>query len=242
MSFLDNNKIAITLYCLYMIENLIFGFTLLYFYIKRTRGKNKQKVVETMETSTNLWGIRISIFALIVSNIPSAIWPQYLTFPGDWNNGHWDIFNEINVDHDKARIYTYVIMIFGIILMLIGDILLIWTLHNLGRMWTMLVSTVENAELVTTGPYQLARHPMYTSIIIFWIGYFFVGQWFTWICGTSAFIFVITRIRNEERVLIKQFGQEYIDYMNKRGAFCCYTLCDCGIGTHAQQIQMALLS
>eukprot|EP01084_Bolivina_argentea_P157902 275129_1 len=239
MAFFDDNKVTIALWILSMVANCIFGLTIIYFYLKRSCGKNKQKVIQRVETSLNLWGIRISILFVLISIIISSMWPQYFTFYGEWKHAHWDIFDGMNAN--KARTYTYIIMSFGITLMFIGDILLIWTLYNLGRMWTMLVATVENAELITTGPYQLARHPMYTSIIIFWIGYLLgIGQWLTWICGDVAFIFAITRIRNEERVLIKQFGQEYIDYMNTRGAFCCYTFCDCGIG--AQERQVTLLS
>ena len=94
-------------------------------------------------------------------------------------------------------------IIIGVLIMFIGDFLLIWTLYNLGRMWTMLVSKVNNAELVTTGPYQLARHPMYCSVIIYFIGYLITsGGWFVEIMFIIHFIFVVTRIRNEERVLI----------------------------------------
>eukprot|EP01084_Bolivina_argentea_P157903 275131_1 len=195
-------------------------------------------------------GSKISELLLIVSVFLSSIYPKYFTFYCDWNNDHWDIFNGINTD--KAKLYTYIIMVFGIILMLISDILMVWTLYNLGRMRTVHVSKTETElkpmrrQSMWRGsrrPYQMARHPMYTALMLFLIGFLAgIGQWLTWLCFCCIFAFAVPRIRNEERLLlIQQFGQEYIEYMNERGTFCCCTFCDCGISAEERQSYIYLL-
>ncbi|ETO09721.1 Isoprenylcysteine carboxyl methyltransferase [Reticulomyxa filosa] len=98
-------------------------------------------------------------------------------------------------------------------------------------MWTMLICRVENHQLVKNGPYRFARHPTYTVLTLFSVGFFLcTGSWLVFLCLVFNVAVASSRIRQEERLLVHQFGQEYIDYMEKTGAFCCIPkLCDCGI-------------
>ena len=210
-----------TLTIIVVIAYLLFPATIVFFYLKRTCGKNAQKVDEQVDHPINVWGIRITILFVIAAMVLTAIFPDTFTF--SWKD---DVFK----NSKNRSTWSLVMLIIGAIILYIADFLLIWTLYNLGRMWTMLVSKVNDAQLVTSGPYQLARHPMYCSVIIYFIGYLIIsGGWLVEIMFIFHFAFVITRIRNEERVLIQQFGSQYIEYMNQRGAFCPCTQCDCGI-------------
>jgi protein-S-isoprenylcysteine O-methyltransferase Ste14 len=77
----------------------------------------------------------------------------------------------------------------------------------------------QNHKLITTGPYKVIRHPMYTAFLIFHSSIFLItGNWFIgiiWIIGL-LFVFLI-RIRKEEKMLIEAFGDEYKEYIQKTG-------------------------
>jgi protein-S-isoprenylcysteine O-methyltransferase Ste14 len=68
---------------------------------------------------------------------------------------------------------------------------------------------------VTSGPYRWIRHPSYTGVLIFLVGWGLALQ-----SGVSVLanivIFAIaygSRILFEERVLVKELGSAYVDYM-----------------------------
>ncbi|WP_281041231.1 isoprenylcysteine carboxylmethyltransferase family protein, partial [Mesorhizobium sp. M8A.F.Ca.ET.218.01.1.1] len=49
------------------------------------------------------------------------------------------------------------------VLAVAGMALLVWARQTLGRNWSQTVSAKQDHELVTSGPYRLLRHPMYTG-------------------------------------------------------------------------------
>jgi len=76
-------------------------------------------------------------------------------------------------------------------------------------------------KLVTTGPYQFVRHPLYSAII--WSGTGMVAVWFrSWFVIASALpisIFWSWHVQKEELYMIKKFGDEYREYMKNTGQF-----------------------
>ncbi len=93
---------------------------------------------------------------------------------------------------------------------------LLWKSHNdLGRNWAPTVAMRFEHELVTNGVYKYLRHPMYTAHLVWAIAQILILQ--NWIAGYSFLIaqvpFYIIRIKNEEAMMIKQFGKEYTAYM-----------------------------
>src|SRR5581483_144227 len=52
----------------------------------------------------------------------------------------------------------------GLILMMLGFAFAIWARIHLGRNWGMPMSRKQEPELVTSGPYALVRHPIYSGI------------------------------------------------------------------------------
>jgi protein-S-isoprenylcysteine O-methyltransferase Ste14 len=97
----------------------------------------------------------------------------------------------------------------------------IWLLwrshHDLGRNWTPTVAKRYDAELITSGVYKYICHPMYTAHLIWAIAQIMILH--NWIAGYSFLIvlvpFYFIRIKNEERMMIEQFGVAYKDYMKK---------------------------
>jgi protein-S-isoprenylcysteine O-methyltransferase Ste14 len=68
--------------------------------------------------------------------------------------------------------------------------------------------------LVTTGPYRFVRHSIYSSMILMLIGtILFYGSWFVCIVSSAAATAVILRVKQEEAIMIKLFGDKYTHYM-----------------------------
>ena len=105
-------------------------------------------------------------------------------------------------------------LIIGWLMIVIGLIFMIWISRFLT---TKLISA---RKLVTNGPYQYARHPMYVAIYIILIGVgilFFSIHWFIILLIFIPFWCVECKI--EEKQLIKLYGQEYLNYKKKVGMF-----------------------
>jgi protein-S-isoprenylcysteine O-methyltransferase Ste14 len=97
----------------------------------------------------------------------------------------------------------------------------IWARRHLGRNWSGSVTITADHELITTGPYRLARHPIYTGLLIAFAGNaLVVGE----VRGLIAFAFAIAfaalwrKLRLEERFMREQFGQAYEEYSRRVAA------------------------
>ena len=82
--------------------------------------------------------------------------------------------------------------------------------------WEIFWYKTYKGQLVTDGIFQYIRHPHYTSLLIIGFG---LSVFF---CSLSAFIIaliavpiMILSIIDEEKLLKKQYGQDYLDYMKK---------------------------
>ena len=58
----------------------------------------------------------------------------------------------------------------GTILCIAGLIFCVWARFTLGRNWSGVVTLKGGHELITSGPYAIVRHPIYTGILVMIIG------------------------------------------------------------------------
>ncbi|HXX88551.1 MAG TPA: isoprenylcysteine carboxylmethyltransferase family protein [Candidatus Acidoferrum sp.] len=108
--------------------------------------------------------------------------------------------------------------IFGMLLTAFGYFLFLWSVATRGKYassWAMR----ENHRLVTWGPYRLVRHPSYLAYFAMFIGFLFI--WPTWLSlipliAIPAYYQVTLQ---EERLLERRFGEEYLKYQQKTGRF-----------------------
>jgi methanethiol S-methyltransferase len=71
-------------------------------------------------------------------------------------------------------------------------------------------------EFKTDGLLKYVRHPVYSASILILTGYFlFDPKWSTLISVSMLILYFIVGSRFEERKLIRQFGEKYIDYKRK---------------------------
>jgi protein-S-isoprenylcysteine O-methyltransferase Ste14 len=95
----------------------------------------------------------------------------------------------------------------------------VWARMILGQNWSGSVALKEGHRLILTGPYRLVRHPIYTGIIIGLAGTALaIGQ----VRGLVAVILLtatfLWKSRCEERLMLAEFGEEYIRYRREVNA------------------------
>ena len=107
----------------------------------------------------------------------------------------------------------------GIVLFALAIWLLWRSHHDLGKNWTVTVALHYEHELITSGVYKYMRHPMYSAHLLWAIAQIMILH--NWIAGYSFLIaqipFYLIRIKNEEAMMIEQFGAAYKAYMEKTG-------------------------
>lgn len=88
---------------------------------------------------------------------------------------------------------------------------------ELGRNWSITLEIREQHQLVSTGPYAVIRHPMYTSFLLMALGQaFLLANWVAGLAGLIGFaILFFLRVDKEERMMLEIFGPQYRTYMER---------------------------
>ena len=103
----------------------------------------------------------------------------------------------------------------GIGLCALGIAIAIWARTFIGRNWGAPMSLREGHELVTSGPYALVRHPIYSGISLALLGTSLVA-WFPWMALTAAaFAYFVYAAGAEERSMRAQFPDAYPPYVKR---------------------------
>jgi protein-S-isoprenylcysteine O-methyltransferase Ste14 len=102
------------------------------------------------------------------------------------------------------------------VLLLISGLWLFNRSHlDLGTNWSVSLELRENHSLVTHGLYKKIRHPMYASLLLYYIAEPFLIT--NWIIGPLGFITLAVlyfcRVQSEEKMMLDQFGDQYRAYM-----------------------------
>lgn len=107
----------------------------------------------------------------------------------------------------------------GFLILLIGVFLTFWASIELGSNFTIWPEPKQKSSLSHFGPYRYIRHPIYSGLILFSIGWSLVST--SMYAGIlSATLFLVLRLKSsiEESLLIKRFDG-YGRYMRKTGKF-----------------------
>ncbi len=98
--------------------------------------------------------------------------------------------------------------------------LLAWIHRELDRQYSAILEIKEDHRLITTGPYEKVRHPMYTVLTLFSVGISMVtGNALIILFGILLMIGFPFWVRIEEKKMIETFGDEYLEYMKRTGRF-----------------------
>ena len=100
----------------------------------------------------------------------------------------------------------------GLALLFVGLGFAVWARVHIGRNWGTPMTKKNEPELVTSGPYHLVRHPIYTGILLAGIGTA-VALSFIWLFAVVlAAVYFVYAATIEERFMTEQFPDAYPDY------------------------------
>ncbi len=107
--------------------------------------------------------------------------------------------------------------IIGVIMIIMG-LAIRWTaILTLRRLFTVNVDIVTNHRIITGGIYKYVRHPSYSGSLLSFLG---LGIYFSnWLSAIVIFVPILAvfliRISVEEKALLTQFKEEYLDYCGR---------------------------
>jgi protein-S-isoprenylcysteine O-methyltransferase Ste14 len=114
---------------------------------------------------------------------------------------------------------------FGVLVVVAGLLLAIWARLKLAGNWSGTVTLKEDHEIVRTGPYRLIRHPIYSGLLLAFIGSAMaLGEWRGVVAVLLAAGAFWGRIRLEERRLGEHFGDAYAQYRRSSWALIPFVL------------------
>ncbi len=95
---------------------------------------------------------------------------------------------------------------------LVGIAFAIWARVHLGRNWSSRPAMKEGHELVTSGPYEYVRHPIYTGILLALFGSALLGSPIGIFVFAVFLIVFVLRIGKEEGIMRALFPEAYPPY------------------------------
>ena len=112
-----------------------------------------------------------------------------------------------------------IILAVGLIVSLLGLAIAIWARRILGQHWSGRITIKVDHELIRTGPYRLIRHPIYTGILVLYVGTAIVsGSCLALLALAMALFAYARKIRLEEANLRIAFGPSYDAYCRESKA------------------------
>jgi protein-S-isoprenylcysteine O-methyltransferase Ste14 len=100
----------------------------------------------------------------------------------------------------------------GLVLFSLGLAVAVWARVRLGRNWGTPMTQKIEPELVTSGPYRLVRHPIYSGILLAGVGTVVALSWLWVTVVALAGVYFLYSARVEERYLTDQFPDDYPPY------------------------------
>jgi protein-S-isoprenylcysteine O-methyltransferase Ste14 len=167
----------------------LYGFFEVFMNLRQSRKNN----ATTMNDKGSLWllyGLITLGYALSFSIGATKIGRVY----------HWDTFFAI-----------------GMVLVVIGFIIRIYSILTLNQYFTYSVAKVENHKIISTGLYKFIRHPGYLGQFIIFMGISIsISNWLSillmMIPVTLGYLY---RIKVEEKFMTDQFGEDYKHYQDR---------------------------
>jgi protein-S-isoprenylcysteine O-methyltransferase Ste14 len=144
-------------------------------------------------------GLRLVVILLIVALMQSRSLRQFLA------------------ETQRSASHSGVLGWTGVALCLLGFGLAINARRHLGRNWGLPMSRKEQPELITSGPYALIRHPIYTGLILAMLGSAIGVNVFWALLLVPVGAYFIYSARREEKVMLQLYPEQYAAYMARTG-------------------------
>jgi protein-S-isoprenylcysteine O-methyltransferase Ste14 len=108
------------------------------------------------------------------------------------------------------------VAILGLGLTVAGCCFAIWARIILGSNWSARATVKKDHELVITGPYALARHPIYTGLLAAIVGTALAfGAWHGILAVVILILALLIKMSQEERLMVQTFPLQYPAYRQR---------------------------
>lgn len=137
--------------------------------------------------------------------------------PGEWYGQSW--LREKFIEH------TNLVGMIGLSIAVMGAIIACTSRYMLGKNWSLSVQKKEDHQLIQSGIYKMVRHPIYTGLLLLFIGNaIIVGDYRAIIAVVIVFVSLWLKLKKEEKLLIEIFGTKYTEYKKLTKALIPYLL------------------
>jgi len=174
---------------------------LLYWQIKAANTKITQRLEPAASRILRALTFLIAIALLVTNRIPLP-W-LYIQL---WPSGFWPFW-------------------LGAALTVAGLLFAVWAREHLGSNWSRSVTVKQDHELITSGPYAVVRHPIYTGILTGFLGSVIAeGQVRSLIAFLLVSLALCAKLRLEEQWMRSHFGDTYETYARRVAALMPFVL------------------
>jgi protein-S-isoprenylcysteine O-methyltransferase Ste14 len=176
------------------IPAVLFGCTALVWMLTEVRQGLRRRADAANSDRYSLMVVRASVLVGVLL----AVWAQRVT----------------------ATQFAVTTLVFALSLALLwsGIALRWWCFRTLGLYFTFTVMTSSDQQVITTGPYELLRHPSYAAMLLALTGIGLTfGNWLSLLALLLlASLGFVNRIRVEEAALSRALGARYTTYASTR--------------------------
>lgn len=111
------------------------------------------------------------------------------------------------LDHQYGWSEVPVAVVIAALTLSLAGFLLILRVFVENRWAGRTIETWEGQQVISTGPYGIVRHPMYTGSLILWLATpIALGSWWAFLPALVSIPILVLRILNEEEVLRRQLN------------------------------------
>ena len=104
----------------------------------------------------------------------------------------------------------------GFAITVLGCAFAVWARFTLGGNWSGRPSLMLGHELITRGPYSLARHPIYTGLLLAVAGTTIaLGEWHNLLGALLVLAGLLFKMRDEEKIMLDAFPAAYPAYRRR---------------------------
>jgi protein-S-isoprenylcysteine O-methyltransferase Ste14 len=174
---------------------------LVYWQVKAANTKSNQRMEPV---GSRIFRVLVFLIAMVLLLVPRI--PLSWLYSELWTPAYWSFW-------------------LGAAVTVSGLLFAVWARVHLGRNWSRSVTIKQDHELITTGPYAVVRHPIYTGILA---GFFGMAIAISEVRGVIVFFLILLvfwiKFRMEEKFMRSQFGEPYAAYIRKTSALVPYVL------------------
>jgi protein-S-isoprenylcysteine O-methyltransferase Ste14 len=172
---------------------------LIYWQVKAFNTKSTQRLEPV---SSRI--IRVLVFLIVIILLSTTWIPLPWLYVQLWPVGLWPFW-------------------LGAAVTIAGLLFAVWAREHLGRNWSRSVTIKQDHELITSGPYAVVRHPIYTGILAGFLGTAIaLSQVRGLIAVVLIFLVLWAKLSMEEKWMRSQFGETYTAYAHHTSALVPY--------------------